>query len=139
MVGALRRDGVLLAEASDALCFGPADESTPNARALLMVTTVLTEVLEASGVLDPFFGRKLPRLLSDAGLVNIRAEAYLEICRGASEKAHLLRLTLERVRGLVVRSGRLTEQELDAGLGVLDDPRANVMTLGTVSAVGRRA
>jgi len=47
MVGALRPGGVLLAESSEAMCFGPADDSTPNARALQMVTTVLTDVLRA--------------------------------------------------------------------------------------------
>jgi hypothetical protein len=46
---------------------------------------------------------------------------------------------IERVRVSLSGRGDLTEQELDAGLGVLDDPRASVMTLGTVSAVGRRA
>jgi SAM-dependent methyltransferase len=137
MVGALRPGGVLLAESSDALCFGPADDSTPSARDLQMVATVLTEVLAASSVLDPFFGRKLLRLLTDVGLTSIRAEAYVEICRGTSSGARLLRLTIETVRGVLVRSGRLMEQELDAGLAVLDDPRANVMALGSVSAVGR--
>jgi SAM-dependent methyltransferase len=136
MVGALRPGGVLLAECSDALCFGPADDSTPDARALHMLATALTEVLATSRVLDPCFGRKLPRLLGDAGLTSIRAEAYFEICRGGSERAYLLRLTVEQLRDVVVRSGKLTEQELDAGLAVLDNPRANVMSIGSVSAVG---
>jgi 2-polyprenyl-3-methyl-5-hydroxy-6-metoxy-1,4-benzoquinol methylase len=138
MVSALRLGGVLLAESTDALCFGPADDSSPNARDLQIVTTVLTEVLAASGVLDPFFGRKLLRLLTAAGLTSVRAEVHVDICRGGSEHARLLGMTLERVRGVVIRSGRLTEQEFDAGLRVLDDPRANVMSLGTVSAVGGR-
>ena len=118
MVGALRPGGVLLAEASDALWFGPADDATPNARDLQIVTTAVTEVLAASGVLDPFFGRKLLRLLTDAGLTNVRAEVHIDICRGASEHARLLGMTLERVRGGVIPSGRLTEQEFDAGLRV---------------------
>lgn len=137
MVRALRPGGVLLAEASDAMCFGSADDVAPNARALQIVTMALPEVVSASGVLDPFFGRKLLRLLSDAGLKDVRAEVHVEISRGASERTRLLRMTIDTLRGLVVRSGRLTEQEFDAGLAVLDDPRASIMSMGTVGAVGR--
>jgi SAM-dependent methyltransferase len=137
MVCALRPGGVLLPEASDALCFGPAADASPNARALRMVTSALTEAVSASGVVDPFFGRKRPRLLGDAGLMSVRAEVHLDIFRGASEGARLLRMTIETLRGPAVRSGRLTEQELDAGLAVLDDPRASIMSMATVSAVGR--
>src|SRR5262245_32275063 len=129
MVGALRPGGVLLAEASDALCFGPADDASPNARALQMVTRALPEVVSVAGVVDPFFGRKLFRLLTDAGVMDVRAEVHLDIFRGASERASCLRMTIETLRGLVVRSGRLTEQELDAGLAVLDDPRASIMSM----------
>jgi SAM-dependent methyltransferase len=136
MVHALRPGGVLLAEASDALCFGSADDASPNAGALQTLTAALTEVVSVSGVVDPFFGRKLLRLLSDAGLRDVRAEVHLDISRGASERARLLRMTIETLRGLVVRSGRLTELELDAGLAVLDDPRASIMSMATVSAVG---
>jgi SAM-dependent methyltransferase len=137
MVGALGPGGVLLAEASDALGFGPADDATPNSRDLQRVITVLTEVLAATGVLDPFFGRKLLRLLTDAGLTNISAEAHFAICPGGSDRARLLRATIERVRGLIIQSGKLTEQELDMGLAVLDNPHANIMCMATVSAVGR--
>jgi SAM-dependent methyltransferase len=137
MVGVLRPGGVLLAEATDALGFGPADDATPNSHTLQTVITVLTDVLATTGVLDPFFGRKLLRLLTDAGLTNISAEAQSAICRGGSERARLVRATIERVRGLVIRSGKLKEQEFDAGLAVLDDPHANIISIATVSAVGR--
>jgi SAM-dependent methyltransferase len=137
MVAALRPGGVLLAEATDALTFGPADDASPEVHALQRLITVLTEVVAAAGVLDPFFGRKLLRLLTEAGLDNVSAEAHFAICRGGSERAHLLRATVERLRGLVTRSGKLTEQEFDAGLAVFDDPHANIIGMATVSAVGR--
>jgi SAM-dependent methyltransferase len=103
MVAALRPGGVLLAEATDALTFGPADDASPEVHALKRLITVLTEVVAAAGVLArPVLWPEASEV-ADGGRAGQRQRGgALRDLRGGSERAHLLRATVERLRGLLL-------------------------------------
>ena len=70
---------------------------------------------------DLAFGRTLPRLLRDAGLVDVGADAYFPITSPAC--TDLERATVEQIRDRLVAAGIATDAEIDQHLAnVADGP-----------------
>jgi hypothetical protein len=85
---------------------------------------------------DLSFGRTLPRLFRDLGLVEIEAEAHFPVTSPASSV--LERATVEQIRAGLVGDGRVTEEEIDRHLANLASGRLDVATAPMVSTRGRR-
>jgi hypothetical protein len=83
------------------------------------------------------FGRGLPGLLRDAGLVDVGADAYLPIALPASvvlDRANVIQLQTQLVdRGLV------SDEDISLHLDALDSGRLDISTPPLVSAWGRVA
>lgn len=85
-------------------------------------------MLEESGV-DYFLGRKLPGLLRDAGLTDVRVEVQVRVdLPGEYRRTHLLSM-VESVREKILARGLFTIDELDATMGEL---RQHLNDPGTV-------
>lgn len=89
-----------------------------------------------------FIGRRLPELLRNAGLTEVRAEAHVGIAPpGGYRRTHLLSL-LEALRDKVVSLGLLTEVALDdhrqSLMEHLNDPQTIVIDKLLVQAWGRK-
>lgn len=88
---------------------------------LLKTQVVLQDVMTARGA-NLQFGRELPAALEDLGMREISAEGYLARCTGGSAWGRLLRANFEQMRGAVLASGAVTEEEFEADLRRLNDP-----------------
>ncbi|MGH3695209.1 MAG: methyltransferase domain-containing protein [Pseudonocardiaceae bacterium] len=86
---------------------------------------------------DSTFGRALPGLLSDQGLVDIACQASSGLTRGGSVEAEFWIHSIDRLRNAVVDAGLITEKEAAAAMAVHEDSSFVTMTPTLVSAWGR--
>jgi SAM-dependent methyltransferase len=136
MVSALRPGGVLLIEDFDIdlqtmLC---PDAHGPDQVLANRIKDAFRALLFSRGV-DPTFGRRLPRILREHGLVDVIADAYFPLAVPAV--AALERVNTAQVRdGLVARG--ITAAEIDRFLSLLGAGRLDLATAPLISATGRR-
>jgi SAM-dependent methyltransferase len=84
---------------------------------------------------DLAYGRTLPRLLRDAGLVDVSADAYFPITAPACTALELA--TVAQIRDRLVASGLATEAEIEEHLANVSTGRLDLATSPMVSAWGR--
>jgi SAM-dependent methyltransferase len=137
MISVLRPGGVLLVEEADpsiqplaSLEGGGAEEELANRlrvgfRALMRERDV-----------DLAYGRKLPRLLREAGLSDVEADAYLPIATYPS--AVLETTTINQLRDLLISRGHATADEIDRHLRNVAAGKLDLATSPLISAWGRR-
>jgi hypothetical protein len=137
MVAALRPGGWLLVEDADPglqplLCpddHGPAQHLANRLRHGF-------RTLMADRGADLAFGRTLPRLLREQGLVDVTADAYFPITSPAC--AVLERTTVEQIRDRLVGAGLATDTEIDEHLANIAAGRVpDLATAPLISARGR--
>ncbi|MFF0411213.1 class I SAM-dependent methyltransferase [Kitasatospora sp. NPDC004745] len=137
MVGALRPGGRLLLEDADPalqplLC---PDESGPEQRLANRLRAGFRTLMAARGA-DLSYGRTLPRVLREAGLVDVRADAYFPITSPAC--AVLEDATVRQIRHHLTGQGLATDEEIDRHLANVAAGRLDLATAPMVSAWGRR-
>src|SRR3954467_5346311 len=137
MVAALRPGGWLLIEDFDSVmqplscvdAVGPEQE-----RANKIKDAFRTLLVQRGAELE--LGRRLPRLLRSAGLVDVEADAYLAVALPASAALEIA--NINQIRDGLVAGGHATADEIDAHLDALRAGRLDVATAPLVSAWGRR-
>lgn len=137
MVAALRPGGVLLLEDADPamqplIC---PDEHGPEQRLANRLRHGFRELLAERGA-DLAYGRRLPRLLREAGLVEVAADAYFPLASPAGDL--LEAATVRQVRSRLVERGLATDEEIDRHLANVESGRLDLATSPMVSAWGRR-
>jgi len=86
---------------------------------------------------DLEFGRKLPRLLRERGLVDVGADAYMPVAMPAV--AALEEANVHQVRDALVARRLATDPEIQCHLKSLRSGDIDIATPPLVSAWGRRA
>ena len=137
LVRSLKPGGWLLVEDADPalqplLC---PDESGPEQVLGNRLRHGFRSLLAQRGV-DLAYGRTLPRLLRDAGLVDVEADAYFPITAPACAALELA--TVAQVRDQLVASELATDAEIEAHLANVRTGRLDLATSPMVSAWGRR-
>jgi SAM-dependent methyltransferase len=137
MVSALRPGGRLLLEDADPalqplLC---PDESGPEQRLANRLRNGFRTLMAARGA-DLAYGRTLPRVLREAGLDDVRADAYFPITSPACTV--LEDATVRQIRPLLVEHGLATDEEIDRHLANVATGRLDLATAPMISAWGRR-
>lgn len=137
MVGALRPGGWLLLEDADPglqplLC---PDESGPEQRLANRLRSGFRTLMGRRGA-DLAYGRTLPRLLREAGLEEVGADAYFPITSPAC--AVLEAATVRHIRSELVAAGLATDEEVDRHLANVAAGTLDLATTPMVSAWGRR-
>ncbi|MEV6734019.1 MULTISPECIES: methyltransferase domain-containing protein [unclassified Streptomyces] len=137
MVRALRPGGWLLVEDADPasqplVCL---DEYGPEQALANRLKAGFRSLLEARGV-DLAYGRRLPRLLREAGLTDVTADAYFPVTSAACDV--LEAATIRQVRGKLVAAGLATDEEIDRHLANVTSGRLDLTTSPMISAWGRR-
>jgi SAM-dependent methyltransferase len=137
MVGALRPGGRLLLEEADPglqplVC---PDESGPEQQLANRLKAAFRSLMAAQDV-DLAFGRTLPRLLRDAGLVDVQADAFFPM--GGPACTELERATVEQMRDRLVSAGLATEAEIERHLASVRSGRLDLSTSPMVSAWARK-
>ncbi|MYS21379.1 hypothetical protein GA0115240_129416 [Streptomyces sp. DvalAA-14] len=85
---------------------------------------------------DLAYGRTLPRLLREAGLDDVRADAYFPIASPACTV--LEAATVRQIRGRLVAAGLATDDDIDQHLANVATGRLDLATAPMISAWGRR-
>lgn len=137
MVAALRPGGWLLVEDFDPAMqrFACPDAYGPEQRLANKVRDGFRSLLAERGA-DLEFARRLPRLLRDAGLVEVQADAYIPLALPAG--VELEKANVNQVRDQLVTGGHATIAEIDAYLTALEARRLDVATAPLISVWGRR-
>jgi hypothetical protein len=90
----------------------------------------------ADGGVDLSFGRKLPRLLRSAGLVDVQSDAFFPM--GGSACNELERATVEQIREHLIAADLATEDEMEQHLSNVATGRLDLATSPMVSAWARK-
>ncbi|MFH8747710.1 methyltransferase domain-containing protein [Streptomyces rimosus] len=137
MAGALRPGGWLVLEDAD-----PAlqplvcpDEYGPEQELANRLRRGFRELMRQRGA-DLAYGRKLPRLLREAGLADVEADAYFPVASPAC--AALEEATVRQVRDKLVAAGLATDDEIDRHLANIAAGGLDLATGPLISAWGRR-
>ncbi|WP_037860734.1 methyltransferase domain-containing protein [Streptomyces sp. NRRL S-340] len=137
MIAALRPGGRLLLEDADPalqplLCpdeHGPAEELANRLR------RGFRRLLADRGA-DLSYGRTLPRLLREAGLHQVEADAYFPVTSAAC--AALESATVRQIRDRLVAAGLATDEEIDRHLANVATGTMDLATAPMFSAWGRK-
>jgi SAM-dependent methyltransferase len=137
MVSALRPGGWLVVEEADPalqplLCL---EDDGPAQQLANRLKRGFRQLMAERGV-DLAYGRKLPRLLREAGLVDVTADAYFPVTGPAL--VELERATTEQIRDRLLDSGLATAQEIDQHLANLSGGPLDLATSPMITAWGRR-
>lgn len=137
MIKALRPGGRLLLEDADPalqplLCpdeHGPAEELANRLR------HGFRRLLADRGA-DLSYGRRLPRLLREAGLHRVEADAYFPVTSPACTA--LESATVRQIRARLVAAGLATDEEIDQHLANVASGTMDLTTAPMISAWGTK-
>ncbi|WP_216588389.1 methyltransferase domain-containing protein [Streptomyces brasiliscabiei] len=137
MVDSLRPGGWLLLEDADPalqplIC---PDEHGPEQRLANRLRHGFRELLAERGA-DLSYGRRLPRLLREAGLTEVRADAYFPLSGPACTA--LETATVRQVREQLIAKGHATREEIDTHLAGIAAGGLDLATSPMISAWGRK-
>jgi SAM-dependent methyltransferase len=137
MIGALKPGGWLLAEEADP---GLQPLACPNgngaAEALANKLKLAFRALMAERSVDLSFGRKLPKLLRAAGLLQVQADAFFPI--GGPVVDRLEHATVQQIRERLVAAQLATEEEIEQHLSNVATGQLDLTTSPMVAAWGRK-
>lgn len=138
MVRALRPGGRLLIEDADPTLqpLSCPDEHGPEQQLANRVRDGLRRLLADRGA-DLAHGRTLPRLLRQAGLRRVEADAYFPIT--SPNCAVLEAATVRQARDQLVTAGLATQEDIDRHLANVASGTMDLATAPMVSAWGRKA
>jgi SAM-dependent methyltransferase len=138
MAAAARPGGWLIVEDADYVTLVAADPAHPRSARFDQAVRRLVPFLAASGVFDPFLGRRLPSLVTAAGLSETGSEAIACHRRGGGGEAELLRRSLEQGAAIVRGRGVVVgDRELEAVFAAVADPSFSFVDALSVAAWGR--
>ncbi|MFF4570904.1 methyltransferase domain-containing protein [Streptomyces sp. NPDC001410] len=137
MISALRPGGMLLIEDADPalqplIC---PDEHGPEQRLANRLRQGFRKLLADRGA-DLSYGRKLPRLLREAGLHDVAADAYFPVTSPACTA--LESATVRQIRGRLVAAGLATDEDVDRHLANVEAGGMDLATAPMISAWGRK-
>ena len=137
MAAAVRPGGWLLIEDADYVSLAAADPAHPRAARFDQIVRKLLTFVAASGTFDPYLGRRLPSLITAAGLAETGSEAIACHRRGGSGEAELLLRSLGRMTPMVLNNGVVSQQELETVTAAATDPSFSFLDALSVAAWGR--
>ena len=138
MARALRPGGWLVIEDADPalqplIC---PDESGPAQQLANRLRQGFRTLMADRGA-DLAFGRTLPRLLREAGLDTVRADAFFPITSPACTALEIA--TVQQIRSRLIAAGLATEAEIEQHLANVAGGRLDLATAPLISAWGRKA
>ncbi|GAB1335025.1 methyltransferase domain-containing protein [Streptomyces sp. E-15] len=135
MIESLRPGGRLLIEDADPALqpLTSPDEYGPEQRLANRLRQGFRRLLADRGA-DLSYGRKLPRLLREAGLRDVRADAYFPMTSPACTA--LEAATVRQIRDRLVAAGLATDAEIDRHLANVESGGMDLATAPMISAWG---
>ncbi|WP_031226453.1 methyltransferase domain-containing protein [Streptomyces roseochromogenus] len=138
MIQSLRPGGWLLVEDADpALQSLPCpDEYGPEQQLANRLRQGFRTLLAERGA-DLSYGRKVPRLLREAGLSGVEADAFFPVASPACTT--LEAATVRQIRDRLVTAGLATDEDIDRHLANVESGAMDLATAPMISAWGRKA
>lgn len=139
LVAALKPGGWLVVEDFDPTFIDRAFPIQDAAAAAMYqkMFAALRRLMAARGEIAGW-GRQLYARLRAEGLTEVSMEGRLMIWPGGSDGAQLDHANYEQIRDEAVANGLITEEEMEQGLALLDDPAFAVSSSMMMTAWGRR-
>ena len=138
LVASLRHGGWLVIEDFDSRPDIHSEPELDPAEVLIKTHAILTRLMAAHGV-DLTFARRLPARMRALGLTGIEAEGRAFRWIGGSPGATLVQAGLEQLRGPILATGEVTQEEFDGDLALLDDPTVAFPSPTLWAVWGRRS
>ncbi|MFD5537475.1 methyltransferase domain-containing protein, partial [Streptomyces sp. NPDC127079] len=137
MIKALRPGGRLLIEDADPALqpLTSPYEYGPEQRLANRLRQGFRKLLAERGA-DLSYGRKLPRLLREAGLREVEADAYFPVASPACTA--LEAATVRQIRDRLVTAGLATDADIDQHLANVEAGAMDLATAPMISAWGRK-
>ena len=136
-VALVRPGGCLALHEADYICH----VCDPPLRAWTTLVDLLVTYSKKNGI-DPFIGRKLPRLLREAGLVDIRVKPLIHVYPPGHARRNILLDFAENLSGRVLAENLVDERQLnDLKMALqrhLDNPETLVVSHLFLQAWGRK-
>jgi SAM-dependent methyltransferase len=141
MVSALRPAGIVVVEEMDFESIAPGPGLPPglDEGCFQRVIQAHHAVLADHHAFDPFCGRRLPRALSAAGLVEIGSRGRASVWEGGQAGGRVWALTLVQLREQLVATKHVTPIEVDEVIRSFDRPGLSFLSPVTVAAWARRS
>lgn len=138
LISSLKPGGWLLIEDADPLLQPLAcpDEYGPEQVLANKIRGGFRSLMKARGV-DLAYGRKLPRLLREAGMIDVEAQAFFPVTNSAS--LILERATVEMLRGELSSSSLVSDEEIERHLANLGGGSLDLATAPLITVRGRKA
>ncbi|MGW3287842.1 methyltransferase domain-containing protein [Streptomyces sp. NPDC001002] len=138
MIKSLRPGGHLLIEDADPALqpLTSPDEHGPEEQLANRLRQGFRELLAERGA-DLSYGRTLPRLLREAGLRRVEADAYFPVTSPACTA--LESATIRQIREQLVTAGIATDEDIDRHLANIATGDMDLATAPMISAWGRKA
>jgi SAM-dependent methyltransferase len=109
--------------------------------ALDRLLSVFADYSKANGI-DLFVGRRLPRMLQAAGLVDVQVNSILQVCPLGNPRRILLLQFAKNLRDRILSQGLIPEAEFNESIAALklylEDPASLVLSLLYIQAWGRK-
>jgi len=109
--------------------------------ALDRLLSVFADYSKANGI-DLFVGRRLPRMLQAAGLVDVQVNSILQVCPLGNPRRMLLLEFAKNLRDRILSQGLIPEAEFNESIAALklylEDPASLVLSLLYIQAWGRK-
>jgi len=138
MAAAVRPGGWLCIEEGDYGLCGTADPTHPAAERFTRALRAVVDAVYARGVMNPYFGRRVPTLVEGLGFVDVGHDGTAWVSRGQDAGARFHRLSLAVVRPAMIAAGVLTEEEYAVLEQVLEEPSFAFVSFVLFGAWGRR-
>jgi SAM-dependent methyltransferase len=138
MISSLKPGGYVVIEDFDSVIAPMAclENSTPDERRANKIRAGFCSLLELRGV-DRAYGSRLPRLLAEAGLKDIRAEARMPVIHSGA--AQLERANVAQTAPLLIKNGYASEADISDHLAAIDAGRITIVFPPMFTASGKRA
>ncbi|GIU86638.1 MAG: methyltransferase [Acidimicrobiia bacterium] len=133
MVAATRPGGAVVVEDVDWLVF----DAQELPRAFARVHRSIQDAYAASAGYDPHLGRRLPRLLERAGLVDVEAEGRVFTMIGGTASMEWYVLGIERSLPVLVDAGIVDARDAADALAEVREPACRLLSPLQVTAWGR--
>jgi SAM-dependent methyltransferase len=138
LTNALRPGGLLLVEEFDFVAVVPTGRAQAgDVETFARVMQAHLPVLRERHGYDPYYGRRLPAELADAGLEAVDASCRASIWRGGDDGMRIWQLTFAQLRGELIATG-VAAGDVDRAVELCDDPGVAFVAPLVVAAWGRR-
>ena len=133
----LKPGGYLVIEEMDFATGFPLEEETQDGQVVAKLAKALKTAFVSYGI-DIYFGRRVPLLLQDLGMKEIRSEGFVPIGNGGTALSNFQRGSMRHLLPMVSKLGLVSPEEIEKYIELRKDPRHWVADFSLISTIGQK-